>query len=172
MKEKDNDLILVVDDCHLTLKVITELLEDCGYGVITCDNADRAMHLLGENNINAVLTDISMPGISGLEFLEKVHSFNIDIPVILMTGYANVDWAVASVKKRAFDFLYKPIVPEQLFHSVKKAVKHNRQLQEEKLSRTRMEEQFFQSAQDWENTFNSLTDMITISDRKRQSHQP
>ncbi len=167
MKEKDNNSILVVDDNHFALNVITALLKDDGYSVIPCKSAADAINILHQDNINidAVVTDIKMPGISGLDFLAKVHSSDIDVPVILMTAHAGLETAVDAIKKGAFDFLIKPYDPEYLFDSVKKAVEYNRRVQEKKSSSARMEEQIMQSAHDWESTFDSISDMITIHDR-------
>ena len=68
MKEKDNNSILVVDDNHFALNVITALLKDDGYSVIPCESAAEAIKILNQNNIDidAVVTDIKMPGISGV----------------------------------------------------------------------------------------------------------
>ncbi len=157
--------ILVVDDDQLTLLAVSEILKDYGFSVVACEHAGKALGMLSDNNIEVILTDIKMPDISGLEFIDKIRNINIEVPVILMTGHAEMDLAVEAVKKEACDFLYKPCKPEQLHDAVFKAVKHYRHLQADKQSRSELEEQVFQSAQDWESTFDSITDMITIHDR-------
>ncbi len=166
MKKEINNSILVVDDNHLTLSVISELLKEDGYSVVPCETARDAMSKVHQNNIDAVVTDIMMPEISGLDFLGKIHSSGIDIPVILMTAYAELETAVAAIKKGAFDFLIKPCDPDYLVNTVKRAVAHGRKIQEEKRSRSVMEEQLSQSTLDWESTFDSITDMITIHDKE------
>ncbi len=86
---------------------------------------DAAMKLQ-ENNIRVVLTDIMMPEVTGLQFLENIRSFNSEIPVIMMTAYAELDTTIDAIRKGAFDFLLKPVKPEYLAHSVKKAIDHYR----------------------------------------------
>jgi putative two-component system response regulator len=73
-----------------------------------------------------------MPEVTGLQFLEKIRSFNSDIPVIMMTAYAEMDITIDAIRKGAFDFLLKPFKPEYLAHTVKKAVDHYRLRQLEK----------------------------------------
>ena len=73
-----------------------------------------------------VLTDIMMPEVTGLQFLEKIRTFNSEIPVIMMTAFAEMDMTIDAIRKGAFDFLLKPFKPEYLAHSVKKAIDHYR----------------------------------------------
>ena len=125
--------VLVVDDEPFMRESISAFLKEYGYTVIISHNAIDAMQKLKEeDNIEIVLTDIKMPGISGIELLEKIHSINPERPVILMTAYAELDTAVNAVRKGAFDFLIKPYKPEYLLHTVEKAVNHNRLLHIEK----------------------------------------
>jgi putative two-component system response regulator len=87
---------------------------------------------LQENNVHVVLTDIMMPEVTGLQFLEKIRSFNSEIPVIMMTAYAELDMTIDAIRKGASDFLLKPFKPEFLAHSVRKAIDHYRLKQLEK----------------------------------------
>jgi DNA-binding NtrC family response regulator len=87
---------------------------------------------LQEEKIDAVLTDVKMPEITGIELLEKIHTINGDIPVILMTGYADFDITVDAIRKGVFDFIIKPYQPERIIRSVEKAVKYKRFLEMEK----------------------------------------
>jgi putative two-component system response regulator len=132
--------ILVVDDDTLTLDATAQLLEREGYQVSAVDNADKALAFVRDNPVDAVLTDINMPGVSGIELLELLHGRQPDIPVILMTAYAELEMAVEAIKKGAFDFLIKPYKPLQLFHSVKKAVDYRRLIRMERNYRIELEE--------------------------------
>lgn len=140
--------ILVVDDDPLTLQVARELLVDAGFAVFPCASARDALALLPGREIDVVLTDIKMPGMTGLELLAAIRRTYPEIPVVLMTAYAELDVAVEAIKKGASDFIIKPFKPLQLIHPLKKAV-HYHQLQEleknyksnlEKTVRTRTEE--------------------------------
>jgi len=122
-------LILIVGDDPQNLEVTELLLKQTGYAVIACNNTGDALSALQDNRIDAVLTDIKMPQITGLELLEMIRCQDPEIPVILMTTHVDIETAVDAIKKGAFDFLITPHKPAQLFHSIEKAVKH-RGLQE------------------------------------------
>jgi putative two-component system response regulator len=124
--------VLVVDDDSSALNVAAAILRDFGYPVLACNCADEALTALGNTNVAAVLTDIKMPFITGLELLELIHDHDRELPVILMTGYAELDTALEAIKKGTFDFLIKPYRPAQLIHAVKKAVHYRRLTQMEK----------------------------------------
>jgi putative two-component system response regulator len=93
-----------------------------------------------ENRVDAVLTDIIMPTVSGIELMERVNSLDPDIPVILMTAHADVDTAVEAIKRGAFDFIIKPYRSVQLVHSIKTAIDYKRLLQMEKDYKKSLEE--------------------------------
>lgn len=132
--------ILVVDDDFMTLDATAQLLERQGYQVSVVDNADKALAFVRDNPVDAVLTDINMPGVSGIELLELLHGREPDIPVILMTAYAELEMAVEAIKKGTFDFLIKPYKPLQLYHSIKKAVDYRRLARMEMNYRIELEE--------------------------------
>lgn len=92
--------ILVVDDDLIVLDSISMLLRDSGFTVFASGHAADAMLKLRENNIDVVLTDITMPEVTGIEFLEKIHNYSEEIPVILMTAYAELDTAIDAIKKK------------------------------------------------------------------------
>ena len=116
--------ILVVDDDPYVLESISTLLQAFGFNVTTCDNANSAMQKMQTECIDVVLTDIKMPGITGVELLGMIHRYAPQTPVILMTAYAELDVAVDAIKKGAFDFIMKPYNAEYLVHTIEKAVKY------------------------------------------------
>ncbi|MBE0604341.1 MAG: response regulator [Deltaproteobacteria bacterium] len=127
MDREERIEILVVDDDPSVLESTSRLLDACGYRTFQYGNAvDAALKLRGKNNIRTVLADIVMPVETGLQFLEAIRSFNSEIPVIMMTAYAELDMAVDAIRKGAFDFILKPFRPEYLAHAVKNAVEHYR----------------------------------------------
>lgn len=132
--------VVVVDDDPLGLDSASCILREGGYSVLACGNADEALALLGGTEVAAVLTDIRMPRISGLELIERIHRHDREIPVILMTAYAELDTAVEAIKKGTFDFLIKPYRSVQLLHAVKKAVRYRRLTQMEKNYRLELEQ--------------------------------
>src|SRR3990172_5705497 len=132
MNREKKDTILVVDDDSYVLESVTALLTQCGYDVVSCRNAEEAMVNLQQTGVDTVLTDIKMPVITGIELLEIIHNLNPDIPVLLMTAYAELEIAVEALKKGAFDFIIKPYKPTYLLHCIEKGVKYNRLIQIEK----------------------------------------
>ena len=124
--------VLVVDDDMYVLESVVALLTQFGYSVLPCHNGEEALQKIQCNDFDAILTDIKMPVMSGIELLEIIHNLNPDIPVILMTAYAELDIAVEAIKKGAFDFIIKPYKPAYLLHSIEKGVKYNRLIQMEK----------------------------------------
>lgn len=133
--------ILVVDDDPYVRESASLLLGGRNYSVITCESAKEAMEvILGKNNIDIVLTDVRMPVVSGVELLEKIHALNPELPVILMTAYAELDVAVDAIKKGAFDFLIKPYHPSYLIHAIERAVKYSNLLQIERNYKANLED--------------------------------
>ena len=124
MIDKVNNTLLVVDDDAYVLESISTLLTQCGYTVYTSQNGNDAMDLIQKTTFDVVLTDIKMPQITGIELLQKIHAYDPDLPVILMTAFAELDIAVDAIKLGAFDFITKPYSPDYLLHSVEKAVKY------------------------------------------------
>lgn len=140
MNQRHADTILVVDDDVFVLDSVSLLLGAYGYNVISSGGASDALATFREHKVDVVLTDIKMPSISGIELLEEVHAVNAETPVILMTAYADLNIAVDSIKKGAFDFIIKPYKPEQLVHSIGKAVKYSRLVKVEREYKYMLEE--------------------------------
>jgi putative two-component system response regulator len=120
----DNN-ILVVDDDLFVLESIADILSAHHYTVFACRHAREAIDVMKDNNVEVVLTDVKMPDISGLDLLDYVHKLNPQLPVILMTGYADIDVAVNAVKKGAFDFIIKPYHPDYILHAINKSIEFN-----------------------------------------------
>ena len=137
--EKGKGVILLVDDEALIRDYITTYLGERGYIVISCASVAEALSRLNDQ-VEVVLSDIKMPGESGIDLLDKIHKNMPDVPVILMTAYAEIETAINAIKKGAFDFLLKPFTPDYLLFSVKRAIKHGRFLQMERQYKVMLEE--------------------------------
>jgi len=122
--------LLVVDDEQLILQIISDIFSNEGYEVITALNCDRALNLLKGDLFHVVLTDIRMPEKNGINLLDRIRTFNPDIPVIIMTGYASLETAVEAVKHGAFDYLSKPLDFNKLKSIIKHAVEKYELMQE------------------------------------------
>ena len=116
--------ILVVDDDESLRRVTQVQLEDEGYAVTTAPNGDEALQVLARKPQDLVLTDLNMPGISGVELLRKIRSEYPDTIVILVTAFGTVDSAVEAMKVGAFDYITKPVNPDSLRLIVGRALEH------------------------------------------------
>lgn len=123
-KKHDKTVLVVDDDADIRDSILLNLSESGDYNIAVCGSADEAMTKIKEDNVDVVLSDVVMPEVSGIELLEKIHDLNRQLPVILMTGYADLNLAIAAIKKGAFDFILKPFHPDYLMYSIKKAIQH------------------------------------------------
>lgn len=139
MDQKDGFCVLVVDDNNFVRDAVTFILGSAGYNVVACQNAEEALVKYAENGFDVVLTDLKMPGMSGIDFIEKIHALHSEVPVILMTAFAELKVAVDAIRKGASDFIIKPFEPQYLIHSVNKATEHYRLIQMEKNYKQRLE---------------------------------
>ena len=140
MIDKGKSTLLIVDDDPYVLESISTLLREYGYTVYTSQNGNDAFKMVEKVHFDVVLTDIKMPQVTGIELLRNIHSYNQQIPVILMTAFAELDVAVDAIKRGAFDFITKPYNPDYLLHSVEKAVKYTRFVQMEKNYKSMLED--------------------------------
>ncbi|MEF9427015.1 MAG: response regulator [Candidatus Mariimomonas ferrooxydans] len=122
-QDSNKGCILVVDDDTYVPDSITNLLKEYGYSIVACKSGEEAMAQFQKNDFELVLTDIKMPWVSGIELLEKIHVIDSEIPVVLMTAYADMDIAIAAIKQGAFDFITKPYESEYLLHTIEKAIR-------------------------------------------------
>ena len=92
------ETILLVDDEEGIRKVLGISLEDSGYTVHTAENGEKALEIFKKVRPPIVLTDIKMPGMSGIHLLQKIKSVNPDTEVIMITGHGDMDLAIESLK--------------------------------------------------------------------------
>lgn len=115
--------ILVVDDEAIILDVFREYLEATkSYTVLTAIDGFEALGIIKSEEIDCCFTDISMPGLDGLELTKRIHHHDNTIPVIIMTGNPSMDNAIETLKNGVVDFLTKPIKMDQLHHIIKKVM--------------------------------------------------
>lgn len=113
--------ILLVDDEQNSRESVAEFLTEMGHEVIEADNAGTAVRILEESSFPLVITDIQMPGMSGIELLEWIQKSNLpNCSVIVYTGHGDVNSAVSALRLGAFDYLQKPIQVSELAHLVSK----------------------------------------------------
>jgi two-component system cell cycle response regulator len=130
--------ILVVDDELFFRHLYRELLSEDGYQVETAASGDKALERLRLGGIDIVLSDMVMPGLSGLELVRLTRSFDNPPDVILATGHATLESAIQALKSGARDYLVKPFNPEELRHLVRTCLEQRRLLDENTLLKTQI----------------------------------
>ncbi len=124
---KDGERILLVDDSPDTLEVLERNLASQGFRVFTAANVGEAIRFLEVNPIDLVITDLRMPGASGVDLVRHVRENFRETEVMIITGYPTVQSAVTAVKTGAEDYLAKPFTDEELFSSVRRILTMLRQ---------------------------------------------
>ena len=106
--------VLVVDDDSLTRELLCEILSRHGCDVILAADGDQAVQAIERDELDLVLTDIKMPGLTGMDVLQRACEVNRDAPVILMTAFGTIENAVEAMKQGAFDYIVKPVSPDRV----------------------------------------------------------
>jgi len=122
--------LLIVDDELSVRDSLGKWFREEGYEVTTAEDANRALTLLAEKPFDVALLDIKMRGTDGIELQRRLHENEPKLIVIMMTGYASVETAVAALKNGAYDYVTKPLDPDEISHLVKKALAHKQTEQE------------------------------------------
>ncbi|MFI5094864.1 MAG: sigma-54 dependent transcriptional regulator [Candidatus Acidiferrum sp.] len=122
--------LLLVDDDPSTLASLSRAFRLAGHEATVCDNAPRALELLRAQAFDLILSDVVMPGKSGIELLEDLKQAGVNTPIVLVSGQANVEMAVKATKLGALDFLEKPLSTDKLLVTVENALRLSR-LQDE-----------------------------------------
>jgi two-component system nitrogen regulation response regulator NtrX len=118
--------LLLVDDDPNTLASLSRAFRLAGHEATVCDNAARAVELLRAETFDLILSDVVMPGRSGLELLEDLKKAGVKTPIILISGQANIEMAVKATKLGALDFLEKPLSTDKLLLTVENALRLSR----------------------------------------------
>ena len=123
----DKQKILLVDDENSILTLFGEVLEREGYGVTLAESGEKGIEKFKADAFDVVISDLYMPGISGIDFLEEVRRLDNKIPFIIITGYGSVETTIDALKKGAFDYITKPINMDEISPILKKAVSLRRE---------------------------------------------
>ncbi|MBU0946916.1 MAG: sigma-54 dependent transcriptional regulator [Proteobacteria bacterium] len=147
MKQPDHEdgqqrpRIMVVDDDIYLLTAIKQTLLLNNYSVDTLSSAQNILPALTEFEYAAVITDIKMPGMDGIELLDHIKKNDPELPVIMITGHGDVSMAVSSIKDGAYDFLQKPVDEDVLLASLSRAVEKRQLVLENRTLNRQIQEQ-------------------------------
>jgi DNA-binding NtrC family response regulator len=125
--DRNRGSVLVVDDDELVLEVVALVLKNGGYSVHISNGAEAAFEILKKQNFDVLLSDMKMPGASGLELFEKIGQYDQYLPVILMTGCPGRYSEVKSDRK-PFEIIKKPFDSKRLLDVIQKAVSYHKEV--------------------------------------------
>ena len=123
--------LLIVDDELSVRDSLGKWFREEGYEVGIASNASEALSRLTEQRFDTALIDIKMPGTDGIELQRRLRAIDPELITIIMTGYASVESAVTALKNGAYDYVTKPLDPDEISHLVKHAIASKRTAQEE-----------------------------------------
>lgn len=118
--------VLVVDDKEMMRDSVGATLQRAGFTILAASNGQAALEIIAKRRPDCVVTDLKMPGLTGVELLEHVREFDDDLPVVLMTAFGDVGTAVKAMKLGAFDYITKPFEGDELLIAVKRGIEHAR----------------------------------------------
>lgn len=118
--------VLIADDNAAVARSLGRMLHERDYDVTVVGDGVAAIAAIMRRPFDAVLCDIQMPGMSGVEVLEVIRAYDLDLPVILMTGAPNLETAMEAVSLGAVDYLLKPAASEVVFRSLDRAIERHR----------------------------------------------
>jgi two-component system, LuxR family, response regulator FixJ len=118
----ENRTVHVIDDDEALRHSLKFLLESAGIDVVTHDSATAFLAIMSRVEPACIITDVRMPGLSGIDLLQRTKELELDVPVIVITGHADVPLAVEAMKVGAADFFEKPFDDEVLLASVRSAL--------------------------------------------------
>jgi DNA-binding NtrC family response regulator len=121
--------ILVVDDETGVRNAFQDMLVDLGHEVLTASTGEAGLDLVRRDPPQVVITDLSMPGMGGLEAFRQIRAIDPKLPVIIMTGRGTMDTAIEATKLGAFDYQLKPFEPEAMLAAISRALESVRLMQ-------------------------------------------
>ncbi len=131
--------VLVVDDKEMLRDSVGATLQRAGFEVLTAPDANAALETIARRRPDAVVTDLRMPGMTGIELVERARDIDDTLPFVVMTAYGAVDTAVQAIKAGAFDYITKPFEGDELIVAIKRAIDHARLTRENAVLRTNAE---------------------------------
>ncbi len=131
--------VLVVDDKEMLRDSVGATLQRAGFEVLSAPDAAAALETIARRRPDAVVTDLRMPGMTGIELVERARDIDDTLPFVVMTAYGAVDTAVQAIKSGAFDYITKPFEGDELIVAIKRAIDHARLARENAVLRTSAE---------------------------------
>ena len=137
---QSNARILIVDDEYSVRDSLFNWFRKDGYEVCAAAHAAEALALMDRGSFDVAIVDVRMPDMDGVELQSRLLQVDASLPVIIITAFASVDTAVKTLKQGAFDYVTKPIDPDELSHLVRRALEHRRLARENRQLRGTIDE--------------------------------
>lgn len=134
--------VLVVEDDDCLRRVTQAQLEKCGYETAVSPDVPEALAILEKQPVDLVLTDLNLPGMSGLELLHRIRIEYPETSVVIMTAYGTIETAVTAIKAGAYDYITKPVHPDELRALVNRVMERHRIIEEVRLLRSALDEKY------------------------------
>lgn len=134
--------IIIVDDDDFMRDSLLETLTRPQYRVMGFHGGEEALEALSDGSASLLLTDMRMPGMDGMELLERARKADPKLPVVMMTAFATIETAVAAMKKGAFDYVMKPFKAEEIEVVAQRALEHRRLLMENEYLKGELAQKF------------------------------
>ncbi len=162
--------ILIVDDEFTIRHLISEYLRNSGYHTFEASNAEEALRIIQNIDLELVISDIRMPGKDGLWLFKKIKELNEDLSIIMLTALDDTKLAVECLKMGAYDYLVKPFNPEELQISVKGALEKRRLILENREYQKYLEKKVRERTAELENAYQlTLMSLVNAIDVKEES---
>ncbi|MGD9629190.1 MAG: putative bifunctional diguanylate cyclase/phosphodiesterase [Pyrinomonadaceae bacterium] len=161
--------VLIVDDESAVRDLLSEVLSE-NYQCTTASSAEEALKLIGDGEYSVVISDIDMPGISGIEMVPKILALSPDTVILMISGSLSIDYAVRAIRVGAYDYITKPFELDFVERSVRRAVEHHRALIEKKQYETDLEELVRQRTEElsfliYHDSLTNLPNRVLFEDR-------
>lgn len=134
--------LLIVDDDESLRRVTQVQLGQAGYQVVTAASGEDALAMLAQTPVDMVITDLQMPGMSGLDLLKRVRAEYPEMAVLMITAFGTVETAVEAMKAGAYDYITKPVHPDELKLVIGRALEHRHLLQEVRILRGNLDQKY------------------------------
>lgn len=152
--------ILVVDDERSIRNTLKDILEYEKYEVDLAEDGKKALEIVRGAEYDIILCDIKMPGLDGIEVLERLNILAPDTPVVMISGHGNIDTAVESIKKGAFDYIEKPLDLNRLLITIRNAMDKSNLVTETKILKKKVSKKFQIIGES-----KAITEVVEMADR-------
>ncbi|MEO8035941.1 MAG: response regulator, partial [Acidobacteriota bacterium] len=162
--------ILIVDDEEVLRDVLEVVLRREGFDVVLASSGEEALNLLDREEVDLIILDIMLPGISGIDTLRSIRISNPNLPVIVITAFSSIDGAIEAMKHGAFHYIPKPFKNEEVVLTVNKALEQRRLSKEnERLKEELTEKYAYSNIIGKSETMRKVFDLIRLAAPSRSN---